>query len=215
MKVSAIILGAGFGKRIGGRIPKQFLKLKDKSLLEILIDEFKKEKRIYEIIVTVPERYLNRFKNRGKVKFIKGGILRQDSVFLAGKLIKKESDYVLIHDASRPFLNYKMIKCFIDNLKGEDALIFGRPAIDTLKFVKENFILRTVSRKNIWYAETPQGFKRKIFMRMLEVLEKSKKEFTDDSEIAERLGVKVKILKTPDLNFKITFKEDIKLIKLL
>jgi len=215
MKVIAIILGAGKGIRVGGRRPKQFLKIKNKTLIERVIEEFKKERRIRKIIVTLPENMLQKFKNSKKVKFIEGGVKRQDSVLNAGEEIKKENfDYVIIHDSSRPFVKVKMLREFLDVLRKEESLIFARPVVDTLKLVRKNKIIKTIPRKNLYQAETPQGFRKDVFFKMLEVLKKKRKEFTDDSQIAESLGVKVKILKTPGLNFKITFKEDLNLLKL-
>jgi len=217
MKAAVLLLAGGEGKRFSSSSPKQFFPKKGRPVLDHVLEVFLKEKRVQEIIVSLPQRKFKEYSGTysPRVRFAAGGKRRRDSVLNAALQLSGSSDYVLIHDVSRPFLTPAMLGYFLVRLKGLPALIYGRPLSDTLKKVKGDKINGTVPRESLWLAETPQAFRRDIFDRMMILLRNNKDNFTDDSSIAEKLGVTVRILKTPGLNFKITFPEDALLLRRL
>ena len=114
-------------------------------------------------------------------------------------------DYVLIHDAARPSTPLTVINDVIDNLETADAVSPGLPVTDTLWEVIDENVVRTQSRRNIWRAQTPQGFN---FKKILDAHMASSSTATDDVEVATLAGIKVKVIYGSEKNIKITTAED-------
>ena len=209
MKVVAVLLAAGSGKRFGEK--KQFVKLKGEPLFQYSLNTVNKIDIITDIALVLPEEDLDRikvfsFKNVIKVA---GGKERQDSVYNALKEIKG-ADIVVIHDTARPFATERMFIEGIENVKkGWDGSITAIKARDTVKVVEEGVVKKTLDRESLYIVQTPQVF---VYEKLLQAHEKARRENiygTDDSFLMERAGYKITINKGSALNFKITTKEDI------
>ncbi|WP_461830178.1 2-C-methyl-D-erythritol 4-phosphate cytidylyltransferase [Aquifex sp.] len=208
MKITAIILASGEGKRIGFR--KQFAELCGKPLF---LHSLEKVLGIFdEVILTLPKDTLNSVNVPPQVKKVAGGPERQHSVYNA--LLEATGDIVVIHDAARPLAS-KELFLRASELGDYEGKIVAAPARDTLKEVVEGKILRTLDRSVVWHAQTPQAFRRKV---LLECHLKAQAEGfigTDDASLLERYGYTVGIVEGSFWNVKVTYPEDLELVKRL
>lgn len=220
-KIAALIVAAGVGSRCNAKIPKQYIKLAGKSVLFHTIRKFLANQYISYIRVVVNESQKDFYKevtsstiDTKLLSPIYGGESRQSSVKLGLESLQKiNPDFVVIHDACRPFVS----NILIDNLI--ESMINGQytgvvPAIeveDTISLVSNNFVESTISREKLRAIQTPQIFN----FRELLSCHQSVKEFTDDSSIMVEYKKHVKIIKGEKNNFKLTTKEDINMAKLL
>ncbi|MFQ6003408.1 MAG: 2-C-methyl-D-erythritol 4-phosphate cytidylyltransferase [Candidatus Zixiibacteriota bacterium] len=217
MKTIAIIAAGGQGKRIEGKLPKQFLMLKDKPILAHTLDKFERCELIDEIILVVPEDYLeycsqkvvdeHSFKKVRKV--ISGGKERQDSVYSGLKVCPNDTSIVVIHDGVRPLISPDKISEAIKICQEKNAVVLAVPVKETVKRVEPGNILTTLDRDKLWLTQTPQTFEYKL---ILDAYEKAKEDNfvgTDDSALVERLGYEVTILEGDNKNIKITTAEDL------
>ena len=214
-KTATVILASGTSDRFGGIIPKQYKKIKNKTVLEISINIFLKVNRISNLYVVYNsdhEKYVDAIKKKyNQIQFLKGGQTRQLSSLNAINFIYKKKIYknILIHDAARPIIEKKMIKFLIDNLKSVDGVIPAIKITDSTKYVKNNFIFKNIERNNLYKAQTPQAFLIDKLKKAYDQFNKNElKHFTDDSEIFTTAGFKVKIIEGAQDNIKITSKND-------
>jgi len=213
--IFAIIVAAGLGKRIGTPVPKQFLLLKGHPILWYTVRCFNECDEIDGIILVTHRDWLETChkiaKDFEKIKRITiGGSTRQESVWQGIKLIEG-ADIVLIHDGVRPFVPKYLISQIIKETKKWSAVIPALAAKETIKWVENEFIAKTLPREHIFLAQTPQGFK---FDLLKEAYLKAVEEdiiATDDASLVERLGKKVKIIPGVNQNIKVTDKSDLKL----
>ncbi len=208
----AIIVGAGIGKRMEN-IDKSFLLLNGKPILVHSILPFEKSNLIDEIIIVVKKDKLNNakkvvseYKFKKVKKIISGGRTRQNSVF-NGLCKIKNADIVLVHDMARPLIDEYIIKDCINNAKKFWAAIPAFPIKDTIK-KGDKFVEKTIDRKNLNLAQTPQAFKYQILKKAYESAKESKFIGTDDASLVEKLGYKIKIIPGSSKNIKITIPED-------
>jgi len=215
MKVVAVLLAAGSGKRFGEK--KQFVKLKGEPLFQYSLNTINKIDIIADIALVLPEEDIDRikvfsFKNVIKVA---GGKERQDSVYNALKQIEG-ADIVVIHDTARPFATERMFIEGVENVKkGWDGSITAIKARDTVKVVEKGVVKKTLDRESLYIVQTPQVF---VYEKLLQAHEKARRENiygTDDSFLMERAGYKITVNRGSVLNFKITTKEDILLANCL
>ena len=206
MKIIAIILAAGRGTRAGGANPKQWQHLGNKRIIDHSIDLFKNIARITNVMVVLHPEDLHLL-NRSDVLFTEGGHTRSASVKFGLEALKQKEmpDYVLIHDAARPSTPLTVINNVIDNLETADAVSPGLPVTDTLWEVIDENVVQTKSRRNIWRAQTPQGFN---FKKILDAHMASSSTATDDVEVATSAGINVKVIYGSEKNIKITTAED-------
>lgn len=215
MKVVAVLLAAGSGKRFGEK--KQFIKLKGEPLFQYSLNTINKIDDITDVVLVLPEEDIDRtkvfsFKNVMKVA---GGKERQDSVYNALKSVEK-ADIVVVHDSARPFATEKMFTDGIKNVKeGWDGSITALKSRDTIKEVDRNTVKRTLNREKLYIVQTPQTF---VFEKLLYVHEKAKENNiygTDDSFLMEMEGFRITVNEGSALNFKVTTKEDLLLANCL
>ncbi|MCK4353552.1 2-C-methyl-D-erythritol 4-phosphate cytidylyltransferase [candidate division WOR-3 bacterium] len=211
---SAIIVAGGESLRMKTPLPKPYIELQGKPIIVWTLTPFDELKVIDEIILVVHEKWIDYCKdivkkfNFKKVKsIVKGGTARQDSVKEGLSLVN--TDFVLIHDAVRPFIT----KTFINNLikfgKEYGAVVPGIPVVDTIKEVKNDFAHHTLQRGKIYKIQTPQVFKTDILKKAYGEAYNAGFYGTDSSMLVEKIGVKVRIVKGLKENIKITTQEDL------
>ncbi|MCM1002551.1 bifunctional 2-C-methyl-D-erythritol 4-phosphate cytidylyltransferase/2-C-methyl-D-erythritol 2,4-cyclodiphosphate synthase [Wolbachia pipientis] len=224
-KIAALIVAAGIGSRCSDAISKQYIKLVDKPVLfhtikKLLTNQYidyvrvvinKDHEGFYE---PVSATWMTEDADAKLLSPIYGGKSRQNSVKLGLESLQKiNPDFVVIHDACRPFVS----NALIDNLA--QSMIDGQhagvvPAIeveDTISLKNDNFIKSTISREKLRAIQTPQIFNFKELLSC----HQSTKEFTDDSSLMVEHKKHVAIIKGEKSNFKLTTKEDINMAKLL
>ncbi|MDI3533731.1 MAG: 2-C-methyl-D-erythritol 4-phosphate cytidylyltransferase [Thermosediminibacterales bacterium] len=217
MKVSAIIVAAGQGSRMGANISKQYLHLYGKPILAYTLEIFHSISVLNEIVLVVAEKDRNYCKQKVlrknqfyRIKLTNGGKTRQQSVFNGLKTVCPQTDFVIIHDGVRPFVKKEEVLEVLDAAMKFDAAALAVPVKDTVKKVNnEGFILSTLNREKIWAVQTPQVFRYNLIKDAHEKAIQDGFSATDDCMLVERNGNKVKIVKGSYENIKITTPEDI------
>ncbi|MBW3636205.1 MAG: 2-C-methyl-D-erythritol 4-phosphate cytidylyltransferase [Armatimonadetes bacterium] len=139
---------------------------------------------------------------------VEGGATRQDSV-LAG-VQKAQGDWVLVHDAARPCVSGDVISRTVEAAQKTGGAIAALPVSDTVKRASgENFIEETLNRNEIWLAQTPQVFRRDLFLAALQSARIEGFEGTDCASIMERAGHKVALAEGNINNLKVTYAADL------
>jgi len=218
MKISVIITAGGAGKRLPGKVKKQFLEINGKPILFHTIARFSKNAIIDQIIVSLPEsdfkknsQDIRTLFSTDKLKCVIGGKERQDSVYNALKKCSNDCDIVFIHDGVRPLFSDRVISESLNLIsKGVGTIPASRVKL-TLKECVDGTVVRTVSRDNLYNVHTPQGFMYKDILELHTKANKENIKYTDDAALYEVAGYKIKIVNEDDLNIKITTVEDLEL----
>ncbi len=206
-----LIVAAGKGLRAESKIPKQYVKIQGKSILQITIDNFLRidEFNKIQIVINKDDKKLfekENFKNNKKIQVCFGGKERTNSVYLGLKALEKiKPKNVLIHDAVRPFTSKEIILNIIKELDNFDAIMPIIPISDALWFKKGKKIQAKKNRQNFLRAQTPQGFN---FKKILSAHKKNSKIYNDDIELANFCGLSVGTIAGSEDNFKVTTKDD-------
>lgn len=215
--VSVIIVAAGSSARMNG-VNKQLEKIGDTPVFVMSALKFEKSDKVGEIIIAAPEddtaRYEKLARNFGVSKLaavIAGGGTRMQSVRNCLPAVSSKADYIAIHDGARPLIETSEIERVFADAEKYNAAIAAVPAVDTVKAVGSNgFVESTPPRGNLYCAQTPQVFQRKLYLRCLEEADQTAAEnATDDSSILEMCGEYVKVTEISGCNMKITRPEDL------
>lgn len=215
-------MAGGKGSRMLSSEKKQFIELEGRYVIAHTISKFWRHSDIDQIIVVSPQEDIEKMKNicqqefdNYKITIVSGGKKRQNSVINGLRSCPPETEYVLIHDGVRPFVTDNMISELIKLVKLHDAVIPCSPVRYTLKQIKSNQIIKTVDRKHLYNAQTPQVFDFKLIYKFHKKALKTSIDFTDDSSILEYYGIPVYSLVCDDKNIKITDPYDLELARLL
>ncbi|MBI2655261.1 2-C-methyl-D-erythritol 4-phosphate cytidylyltransferase [Candidatus Woesearchaeota archaeon] len=214
----AIIVAAGSGKRMGENINKVFLPILGKPIVYYALNTFQDCSEINEIIIVAQKNYfskINEIKKQygfNKIKnIVEGGKERQDSVYNGLMSISnaKNDDVVIVHNGSNPLVRENEIAECISSAKKFGAAACCFPLKDTIKKIKNDFIEKTIGRKNVYQMQTPQAVKYGLFMEGFKNIKKNKLKVTDDVSAIESLGKSAKIVQCSYENIKITTKDDL------
>ncbi|UYP00208.1 2-C-methyl-D-erythritol 4-phosphate cytidylyltransferase [Oceanotoga sp. DSM 15011] len=212
----AIIVSGGIGKRSGLNIPKQFYKIRNKTILETTIEKFENS-NIDKILIVSNIDYINKTKEITK-KFkkvntvIAGGNSRAESVFEGlNYLQNKNIDIICVHDVVRPFIQSEDINKYLIESKNHDAIIPAIQEIDTISLTDSNGnIIKFLERSKVFRHLTPQFFNyEKLFISYKKNIKNIKK-FTDDASIYFEEYKNIKIIPGNKENIKLTNPEDFK-----
>ncbi len=205
MFYDVVIVASGKGQRANLGYNKAFYKMKDgRTVLECSASLFIEDEDCKNIIVVTNEEYIEQVFKNDKVICTIGGKERRNSVENGLKLV--QSEYVLIHDAARPFLNKLSLEDLKKELETSGACILAKKATDTIKVVENNKIIKTLDRNSIYMAETPQAFKSDLLKKCYK--ESENIIFTDDASLVESLGYEVSIVEDKFNNKKLTNEMD-------
>ncbi|MGD9681410.1 MAG: 2-C-methyl-D-erythritol 4-phosphate cytidylyltransferase [Candidatus Obscuribacterales bacterium] len=223
--VAAIIAAAGTGSRFSsdGR-PKQFFELGGYpiyiwSLLSLstmddigLVVLVSRESLLEEMKETVDSVFAERglAASRKKIQLVPGGDTRQESVRLGlASLAAAPPEFVLVHDAARPFLTHALVQAVIEEVTATGACTLALKVADTIKKVESGAIIETLDRSNLWAAHTPQAGRYLWLREAHEKAASSGLTATDDAMLLEGTGKRVTIVESRAHNLKITVPEDI------
>ncbi|AIK96822.1 hypothetical protein ID47_08895 [Candidatus Paracaedibacter acanthamoebae] len=138
-----------------------------------------------------------------------GGSTRAESTLAGLNALKNLApDYVLVHDAARPFVDSHLIKRVIDGLTMAAGCIPAIAVTDTIKLVANNRIQQTLPRENLWRAQTPQGFHYPVLLDCF--TKTTDNAFTDEASLLEKFNIPVTMVMGSEENIKITFPSDLK-----
>ncbi|MGN6733707.1 MAG: 2-C-methyl-D-erythritol 4-phosphate cytidylyltransferase [Candidatus Binatia bacterium] len=225
MRVSAIVLAAGEGRRLGGSVPKAFASIAGRPLVLRTVERLFSVKMIERVTLVIGAAQLERCEALLKAdpalrdrpwNLQVGGATRQQSAQRGLEQTGSESDLVLIHDAARPFVSAELIVRCIETAIRRDAVVPGLPARDTIKLVtQDHWVERTLERDSLWEIQTPQVFRRELIVAAHAHAASAGLEVSDDALAVERYGKRVFVVQGERLNFKITVPEDVWLAELL
>lgn len=216
----AVILAAGVGSRFGTKGFKQLLTFNGKTVIEHSVSTFESVSGINELIVVVHpdirekvEDILSRGRFDKPIRIILGGGTRLESSRAALELLG-EYDWVLIHDAVRPFLSTALIERCLDALENHDAVYPVLPSTNTIvRTVDGSTIADIPLRQQMMIGQTPQGFKawvlRAAHERALSEDETALAAITNDCGLVQRYGIcPIHLVEGERQNIKITYPED-------
>ena len=213
-----VIPAAGTGSRMQSEIPKQYLSLAGRPIIEHTVKVFVASPRIQSIIVALSPDDMHwdrlNFKTSEKVSVLRcGGDSRAATVLNALQHLRtcvKDEDWVLVHDAVRPGLSQRALARLLDALEHDPVGgILALPLADTLKRADDTqHISRTEPREHLWLAQTPQMFRLGVLQ---EALLASADAPTDESQAVESLGLQPRLVAGEARNFKITYPQDLQL----
>ena len=216
--VVALVPAAGMGVRLGENMPKAFVEIAGRTLLERALDGLTTSGALSRVIVIVPEVLRERTIElcasvAVEVDVVVGGAERTDSV-RAGLVAAGHADIVLVHDAARCLTPPSLILRVVDAVaSGARAVVPVLPVVDTMKSVDSaGVVTGTVDRATLRSVQTPQGFDGATLRRAYAEFPESA---TDDAGLVERLGVDVHTVRGDADAFKITTPMDLILARAL
>ena len=217
--MTAIVLAAGEGRRVGAALSKSYLPLAGRPLVLRTLDRMFASPRIANVILMVGAADFDRcqtmlrgdpaLKDRAWILQI-GGATRQESARRGLEKISGAADLVAIHDAARPFVSVELIERCVDAAAAHGAAVPGLPARDTIKIVSpERWIETTPDRAGLWEIQTPQVFARDLIVAAHAKAAQDRMECTDDAMVVERFGKPVFVVEGETTNIKVTVPEDL------
>jgi 2-C-methyl-D-erythritol 4-phosphate cytidylyltransferase len=222
MSICAVIPAGGAGRRFASTVPKQFVKLDGVPIIIHTLNVFDRCRSIDRIVLASHALWIEELKNlieKYNIKkvhdIIPGGEERYISVLNAlSSAAALNSDYIMVHDAVRPFASDDLITRTAEACSESGAAIPALPPKETLKEVSEDRVVKTLRRCDIVSVQTPQAFRRDILVKAYEDLPEDKSNITDDASLVERAGYEVRVIRGEERNIKITTKFDIEIAEM-
>ena len=214
----SVVPAAGVGRRMGGDLPKQYLPLRGRPLIEHALLRLLEQPRIERVVVALAESdpWWDALDIASHPSIIRvgGGSERADSVLnglLALAELAAPDDWVLVHDAARPCLHREDLKRLINGLQQHPVGgLLGVPLHDTVKrATADGEVLETLPREQLWRAFTPQMFR---YARLRSALERARQKglaVTDEASAMEQAGLRPLLVEGRADNIKITRPEDL------
>ncbi|MDO8329030.1 MAG: 2-C-methyl-D-erythritol 4-phosphate cytidylyltransferase [Fluviicoccus sp.] len=217
MRIRAVVPAAGTGRRFGGEVPKQYLDIHGRTVMQWTLDLLGSIAAIDEIVVALhPDDTLAStltYLHPDKLRFTAGGAERSDSVLCGLKaMTAKSDDWVLVHDVARPCVPVEDILQLL-KMAGDDPVggLLAQPVRDTLKRSSADGLRvgETVSREGMWQAQTPQLFRYGLLKAALESAAARNTVVTDEASAIEALGFSPMLVPGSPRNLKITWPDDL------
>lgn len=219
----AILLTAGLGQRFSNVIPKCFIKINDKYLFEYSLDTLLSNNLIDQIVLVVHQKYYksvqNLYSNNNKIVLVLGGSTRQESTFNALKYLKEnkitsDNDNILIFDGARPLVTNKIILDNINALKTNSCCVTCLKISDTVLSRQDDVITSKLDRDKLLLEQTPASFKFYLIYQIhCDAKTKGINDAHDDVSLAILNGNYPNIVDGDIKNFKVTYPEDLILLK--
>lgn len=215
--LSAVVVAAGRSQRMG--FDKLLTPLAGRPLLYHTLERLFRTDAPAEIVLVVragsePEmgRLVEPLAKLGSIRLVAGGAQRQDSVQAGLEAVSPNSDFVMVHDAARPFVTKELIDTVLAAAQLSDAAVCGAPCSDSLKEVGEDgLVMRSIDRSGLWTVQTPQIFRTQLLRDAYRAALATGALFTDDTAVVEAMGHPVRIVLYHGINLKVTTPSDWKL----
>jgi len=224
LKLWAIIPAAGSGRRFSATDLKQYQIIQDQTVLEHSVNRLNDLPLSGYVLAVAADDQLAKslnFKNLDKAHFCMGGAERVDSVLNALNYLMQiadPNDLVLVHDAARPCVRAENLNALLETavITGHSAIL-AIPVRDTLKLAAtaQNSIVKTVSREQLWQAQTPQISRLGLLKTALEQAIVDGVNVTDEASALEYMAEPVHMVSGRSDNLKITYAEDLELAELI
>lgn len=219
MSVTAVIPAAGVGKRFGSDVKKQFFTIFDNTVFYYTLTALKRAYPFQEFLMGASPSDFDHIKEQARLagvseyRLIEGGAERYETVYNCIKAVK--TDYVLIHDAVRPFISSELVQAVIDSALKSGAAICGLQVRDTLKKINGNMVEKTVNRDEYILSHTPQVFKTSVLKKAIENASEFDIAVTDEAQAMEMYRKKVSWVSSSPDNIKLTYSEDLSIAESL
>lgn len=218
-----IIVAAGSSTRMAMELPKQFIPLCGVPAIVRTLRAFDACRGVENLVVVCRgdhadaiKAYLAEFQIQKPVKLAEGGGTRQESVAAGIAAAPEQTAYYAIHDGARSMITPAEIDSAVADAVRYGASALAVPVKDTIKTVDaEGFVASTPARAALWAVQTPQVFRREIYLAAMEQAQKSGADYTDDCQLVERTGTRVHLTRGEYTNIKLTTPEDIALCEVL
>ncbi len=216
----AIVPAAGVGRRFGAHIPKQYLPLRGRPVLQHTLERLAALPGLEGVVVAIgaADRWWADLQLAlpCPLEVVPGGAERVDSVLRAARHLAPwlgEGDWLLVHDAARPCVRPDDILRLMDAVRDHPCGgLLGTPVRDTMKDVDADGTVRaTVDRSRLWHAYTPQLFRAPLLLAALEVAVAEGRPVTDEASAMEAAGHAPRMVEGHADNLKITRREDLAL----
>ena len=216
-RFAVILPAAGKSSRFRDQhYKKPFAPLEGRPVWMHAADRFANRKDVGQTLLVINpedrEHFVEKFGGNAAllgIEIVDGGAERSDSVAKALERVSADVDYVAIHDAARPCIVNEWIDAVFSAAVKSGAAILALPVTGTLKRASgDQTVAETVTRENLWEAQTPQVFERKLLLDAY--ARRGNQPATDDAQLVERLGRKITIVTGSPMNIKITTKDDLR-----
>jgi 2-C-methyl-D-erythritol 4-phosphate cytidylyltransferase len=221
--VSALIVAAGKGTRMGQSVDKLFLEIAGRPVLAHTWRQFERADSVQEIVLVVREdtedlvrQLAARFGFKKPFVLVAGGKERQDSVWNGLLALSPASEIVAIQDAARPCTSEALIAATIQAARQVGAAVAAQQVTDTIKESRNGKLIeRTVDRSKLWAVQTPQTFQIEIIRRALSEVRNRRLSVTDDTAACELIQQPVQLVVSSCPNPKVTRPEDLPYVEML
>jgi 2-C-methyl-D-erythritol 4-phosphate cytidylyltransferase len=219
--ISALIVAAGKGTRMGPNVDKLFLELNGCPVVAHTWRRFEEADCIDEIVLVVRDgmqtgfaELAERYEFRKKFQLVAGGPERQDSVWHGLAALSSATEVVAIQDAARPCTSAKLIAATIQAARETGAAVAAQAITDTIKESSDGQLIeRTLDRSRLWAVQTPQTFRVELIRRALAEVRRRGLLVTDDTAACELIGQPVRLVASTEPNPKVTRPEDLPCIE--
>lgn len=221
----AVILAGGRGARLGATVPKQFMQISGRYIIEYTIDAFERHKEISEIVVVIHENWRSKVEEliatnswKKVKKILNGGKERYDSSLAAIKEYSGKDVNLIFHDAVRPFISQRIISDVCFALREHQAIDVTVPCTDTIVEINGKYLRRIPDRSQLNRGQTPQAFRLDVIEDAYRLaLQDPTFRVSDDCGVVCRYrpDVPVYIVLGEEKNMKLTYPEDLSLLEVI
>jgi 2-C-methyl-D-erythritol 4-phosphate cytidylyltransferase len=221
--ISAIIVAAGKGTRMGANVDKLWLEAAGRPIIAHTWYRFEAAACIQEIILVVRDGKQEHFTElaakyafQKPFRLVAGGAERQDSVWNGLQAVSPQTEIVVIQDAARPCTTTDLIAATIAAARETGAAVAAQPVADTIKETTDGqTIARTVDRSMLWAVQTPQTFRLEVIRRAIAAARAQNLVLTDDTAACELIGQPVRLVRGAAPNPKVTVPGDLPFVESL
>lgn len=217
-KSCAVIAAAGSGRRMGG-VSKPNIKVLGKTLFEYVLGAFDRS-CVCEIVVVCSEDNESSLRElavgyKKPITFTRGGETRAESVKNGVFASSKDIEIICAHDCARPFVTAEMIDDAVEKAFLHGASCVSAEVTDTIKHKSPSGVVSTPDRSALFAVQTPQCFKKSLYLRAVDMLGNDISGFTDETSLLEEIGVEVCYIKRRETNMKLTTTDDVPIAEIL